>query len=234
MAGALTPCYGQQEVNATMTAPSRQTLWTGTGLSLAAAAFASTLVLMEGLPSRGNAAPPPVEKAAANTSSAQPAKPAVPPLDERFVVKRILPIDGPIRYGEWHWNEQGAPADGALVITVDLQANVLSVFRDGYEIGATAILTGHGEKPTPTGVFPITEKDRDHVSNLYDAPMPYMLRLTNDGVAIHATKVENGYVTRGCVGVPDGFAAKLFRTVRLGDRVIITDGARMQLGDRIV
>ena len=39
--------------------------------------------------------------------------------------------------------------------------------------------------PTPTGVFPITEKKRHHVSNLYDAPMPYMLRLTDDGIAIH-------------------------------------------------
>ncbi|MCA1661851.1 MAG: L,D-transpeptidase family protein, partial [Novosphingobium sp.] len=120
------------------------------------------------------------------------------------------------------------------VITVDLKANVLSVFRDGYEIGATAVLTGHGDKPTPLGVFPITEKDRDHVSNLYGAPMPYMLRLTNDGVAIHATEVENGYITRGCVGVPHGFAAKLFATAKLGDRVIVTDGKTMGLGDKIV
>jgi len=111
---------------------------------------------------------------------------------------------------------------------------VLSVFRDGHEIGATAILTGYGDKPTPVGVFPITEKDRHHVSNLYEAPMPYMLRLTNDGVSIHATKVENGYVTHGCIGVPDGFARKLFAAAKLGDRVIVTDGATMKLGDRIV
>jgi lipoprotein-anchoring transpeptidase ErfK/SrfK len=214
-----------------MTAPSKRTLWTGTGLTLAAAAFVSTLVLLEGIPSRGQAAPPPVERIALATT---PAKPAPPPVDERFVVKRILPIEGAIRYGEWHWDEKGAPADGATVITVDLQANVLSVFRDGHEIGATAILTGHGEKPTPLGIFPITEKDRDHVSNLYGAPMPYMLRLTNDGISIHGTQVENGYVTHGCIGVPDSFAAKLFKTARLGDRVIVTDGAKMKLGDRIV
>ena len=207
--------------------PSHRTLWTGTGLALAASAFVSTMVLLQGLPTRGEATPPAERIALAS-------KPAPKPVDHRFVVKRILPIEGPIKYGEWHWDETGAPAEGALVITVDLKANVLSVFRDGYEIGATAVLTGHGDKPTPLGVFPITEKDRDHVSNLYDAPMPYMLRLTNDGVAIHATKVENGYITRGCVGVPDGFAKKLFEEARLGDRVIVTDGKTMGLGDKIV
>ena len=214
-----------------MPRPSNGHLWTGTGLSLAAAAFASALVLIEGLPARSDAAaPPPVERIAL-----LPAKPAPPPpVDERFVVKRILPIEGPIQYGEWHWDENGAPAQGALVITVDLKANVLSVFRDGYEIGATAVLIGFGDTPTPVGVFPITEKDRDHVSNLYDAPMPYMLRMTNDGITIHGTKVENGYITHGCIGVPNAFAKKLFGEAKLGDRVIVTDGATLKLGDRIV
>ena len=214
-----------------MPQPSRRTLWTGSSLALAAAAFVSTLVLVEGLPSRGDAAAGVQRIALASPKTM--AAPAPKPTAE-FVVKRILPIEGAIKYGEWHWDEQGAPADGTTVVTVDLKANVLSVFRDGYEIGATAILTGHGDKPTPLGVFPITEKDKDHVSNLYDAPMPYMLRLTNDGVSIHSTKVENGYVTHGCIGVPDAFAAKLFATARLGDRVIGTDGAKMGMGDAII
>ena len=215
-----------------MSQPSRRTLWTGSSLALAAAAFVSTLVLIEGLPSRGDAAAPAVQRIALTPKPAAPAKPVAPAA--QFVVKRILPIEGPIKYGEWHWDEKGAPAAGTTVVTVDLKANVLSVFRDGYEIGATAILTGFGDKPTPLGVFPITQKNRDHVSNLYDAPMPYMMRLTNDGVAIHATKVENGYVTHGCVGVPEGFAAKLFAAARLGDRVIVTDGATMGMGDAII
>lgn len=214
--------------------PSRRTLWTGSSLALAAAAFVSTLVLVEGLPSRGDAAAPATQRIALapRTAAAPAAKPAAPVAE--FVVKRILPIDGAIKYGEWHWDEQGAPTSGTTVVTVDLKANVLSVFRDGYEIGATAILTGYGDKPTPVGVFPITEKDRDHVSSLYEAPMPYMLRLTNDGVSIHATKVENGYVTHGCIGVPEAFAAKLFAAARLGDRVIVTDGAKMGMGDAII
>ena len=213
-----------------MSQPSRRTLWTGSSLVLAAAAFVSTLVLVEGLPSRGDAAVPAVQRIVLGPKPAAPAKPASP----RLVVKHILPIEGPLKYGEWHWDEKAAPSVGTTVITVDLTANVMSVFRDGYEIGTTAILTGYGDTPTPLGVFPITEKDRDHVSNLYDAPMPYMLRLTNDGVSIHATKVENGYVTHGCIGVPEGFAAKLFADARLGDRVIVTDGAVLKMGDPII
>ncbi|MCA1661850.1 MAG: hypothetical protein LC648_06695, partial [Novosphingobium sp.] len=70
-----------------MSQPSRRTLWTGTSLALASAAFVSAMVLLQGLPSRGDAAPP-VERVAL----APAAKPE--PVDPRFVVKRILPIEG--------------------------------------------------------------------------------------------------------------------------------------------
>lgn len=163
-----------------------------------------------------------------------PAATVAPPADSPFVVKSILPINEPIKFGKFYWDETRAPATGPLVVTVDLTARVISVFRDGHEIGAAAILKGYGEKPTPTGIFPITEKDADHVSNIYDAPMPHMMRLTNDGVAIHGSKVQLGYATNGCVGVPDDFAAKLFKVAKLGDKVIITDGKKMSVGDPIL
>lgn len=170
---------------------------------------------------------------------AKPAAPAVGPAaaprNEAFVIKRILPITGPIKYGEWHWNEDGVPADGPLVMTVDLEARVLSVFRGGYEIGATAVLLGTQEKPTPLGKFPIIWKKADHYSSIYDnAPMPYTLRLTNDGIAIHGTKVEKGYASHGCVGVPTPFAKKLFAVAKLGDEVIITRGKRIGKGDSLI
>jgi lipoprotein-anchoring transpeptidase ErfK/SrfK len=81
------------------------------------------------------------------------------------------------------------------------------------------------------GAFPITQKDADHVSNLYDAPMPYMLRLTNDGVAIHGSNVKWGNATHGCIGVPTAFARKLFSAVKLGDLVIITNGKMLDTSD---
>ncbi len=171
--------------------------------------------------------------ASASLLKPAPATPAAP-RDEHFVIKRILPIDGPIRYGAWHWDETGV-ADGPLVITVDLDARVLSVFRGGYEIAATAVLLGTSEKPTPTGIFPITEKNADHKSNIYDgAPMPYMMRLTNDGISIHGTTVENGYASHGCVGVPTPFAKKLFEIAGRGTPVYITRGKKIGIGDSLV
>jgi lipoprotein-anchoring transpeptidase ErfK/SrfK len=178
----------------------------------------------------------PVQVATANTLSVADTKPASAPspaVDQAFVIKRILPIKGAIKYGEWHWDEAGVPA-GPIVITVDLDARVISVFRNGYEIGTAAVLLGTEDKPTPLGVFPITEKDRNHVSNLYDAPMPYMMRLTNDGITLHGSKVEWGYASHGCVGMPETFAGKVFGVAKVGDRVFITRGKTVGMGDALV
>ncbi|HEY0622600.1 L,D-transpeptidase family protein [Sphingomonas sp.] len=163
------------------------------------------------------------------TKAPVPPKPAPAP-EPQLVVKRILDIPGPIRFGEYFWDAEGIPADGPLTITIDLEAETMSVFRDGYEIGATAILYGADEKPTPLGLHKITQKKVHHISNLYGAPMPYMMRLTNDGVAIHASEVEMGAATHGCIGVPLPFAKLLFAQARLGDRVIITRGKRLGMG----
>jgi lipoprotein-anchoring transpeptidase ErfK/SrfK len=113
---------------------------------------------------------------------------------------------------------------------------VLSVFRDGYEIGATAVLLGTKEHPTPTGRFPILTKERHNVSEKYgDAPMPWTLRLTWDGVAIHGGHaVRLGYASHGCISTPDAFQAKLFAIAKKGDLVIITNGKRTGLGKSLV
>lgn len=161
----------------------------------------------------------------------QGAVPPVPEDDGRLVIRRVLPIDGPIKYGEWYWDDEGVP-DGPLIMTVDLEARVLSVFKSGYEIGAAAVLLGTEEHPTPLGTFPILTKERHNISEKYDnAPMPWTLRLTWDGVAIHGgSEVENGYASHGCIGVPDELAARLFSIARKGDKVIITRGKQAGIG----
>lgn len=154
--------------------------------------------------------------------------------DERFVVKRILPIEGPIKYGEWHWDTEGVPA-GPIVMTVDLDARVISVFRGGYEIGASAVLLGTDKHPTPLGTFPIRYKMRHNVSEKYNnAPMPYSMFLTTDGIALHGSDVQNGFASHGCIGMPDEFAAKVFGVAKKGDKVIITRGETMGMGDAII
>ncbi|RXZ64143.1 L,D-transpeptidase family protein [Pelagerythrobacter rhizovicinus] len=176
-----------------------------------------------------------IEPAAASETVAETPAPAPQPDGQAFVVKRILPIEGPIKYGEWYWDDEGVP-DGPLIVTVDLDARVISIFRGGYEIGAAAAMLGTDEHPTPLGTFPILSKERHNVSEKYgNAPMPWTLRLTRDGVAIHGgSEVENGYASHGCIAIPDELASRLFAIAKKGDKVIITRGETMQLGDSII
>ena len=203
-----------------------------TGVAIGGSALAEP----ERAPASASMAAMPV--AAQGALDAHPAIAAKIAADARrpFTVRSILPLDGPIRYGEWHWDESRAPETGPVVVTVDLEARVISVFRGGHEIGAAAVMLGTDDHPTPVGVFPILWKQRHNVSEKYnDAPMPWSMFLTRDGVAIHGgSTVENGYASHGCVGVPDELASRLFAIAHEGDKVIITDGKRIGMGDSII
>lgn len=130
----------------------------------------------------------------------------------------ILRTQGPMTHGQWYWDNQGVPA-GRLSVRVDPSRQIMSVFRGPHEIGTAIILYGAKGKETPRGRLPILGKTRDHHSRAYDAPMPYSLWLTSDGVAIHGTSVTMGRASNGCIGVPVAFAAKLFAAARKGDVV---------------
>ena len=146
-------------------------------------------------------------------------------------IKSILNVPGRMHYGDFRWDDTGVPA-GPMWIRVDLDAQLLSVFRGGHEIGTAVILYGADGVETPTGKFPILAKLKDHRSATYDnAPMPYTLRLTGDGVSIHASNVRWGYATHGCIGVPEAFAAKLFAAASLGDEVSISRGKSREAAD---
>ena len=160
--------------------------------------------------------------ASAPVAAARGSKPS------QFVLKGVLKPDQPLRHGDFLWDADGVAA-GPTDIVVDLKAQILYVYRGGVEIGRSAILYGSPDKITPTGTFPIMQKKARHISNIYGAPMPYMLRLTNDGIAIHGSNVEYGYATHGCVGVPTEFAALLFAEANPGDRVLITNAWRTDL-----
>ena len=140
-------------------------------------------------------------------------------------IKSILNVPASMHYGDYRWNDAGVP-EGPTWIRVDLKAQTISVFRAGHEIGTAVILYGADGMATPTGKFPILAKIKDHHSATYDAPMPYTLRLTADGVAIHASDVRWGRATHGCVGVPMAFAAKLFEASSRGETVLIVDSAK--------
>jgi len=142
------------------------------------------------------------------------------PDGRKEVVRSMLNVTGPMHFGNFVWDEDHIPA-GPLWVRIDLNRQLLTVFRSGHEIGSAVILYGTDGKPTPTGSFTVLEKDRDHYSRSYDAPMPYMLRLTDDGVAIHGSNVREGWATHGCIGVPLEFAHLLFAAASKGDLVFI-------------
>lgn len=132
----------------------------------------------------------------------------------------MLNITKPMHFGTFVWDDAKIPK-GPVWVRIDLGRQLLSVFRAGHEIGSTVILYGANRKPSPTGSFTILQKKPEYYSHTYDAPMPYMLRLTDDGVAIHGANVRKGWATHGCIGVPMDFARLLFAATNKGDVVVI-------------
>lgn len=139
-----------------------------------------------------------------------------------YPLKSILNVRGPLSYGQFVWDTKGIPA-GKIWVRIDLDRQILSVFRGGHEIGTSVILHGADSYETPLGTFPIKAKSKDYRSKTYDAPMPYSLRLTDDGVAVHGSDVRWGAATHGCIGVPPEFAKLLFDEVHVGDPVTVLD-----------
>ena len=186
---------------------------------------AATLGACSPAASAGPESPPPVVAAPSAPVAAAPVRPE--PIwgapAKGFPVRAVLAPTGPLEAGDYVWEPEGVP-EGPLRIVVDIEAREIHVYRAGYEIGRAHIIYGDDDKPTPLGTFPILEKRERHVSNLYGAPMPYMMRLTWDGIAIHSSTVDDGFATHGCVGVPDEFAALLFAEARRGDLVMVTNG----------
>ena len=205
-----------------------KTLLATFGFSLGGAAAA---MLSLGQPSGKTPAPHAAQAAA---PAAWPGRVAIDPAEMRKAmaaglfdhpVRTLLAVPSRMSYGDFRWDEKGVPA-GPAWIRVDLKSQLISVFRSGHEIGTAVILYGTDGLPTPTGKFPILAKLKNHRSATYDnAPMPYTLRLTGDGVSIHGSNVRWGFATHGCVGVPTAFAAKMFDAVKKGDEVLIV-GAR--------
>ena len=122
------------------------------------------------------------------------------------------------------WDDQGATQPVSIVISIPDQKAY--VYRGETMVGASAVSTGKDGKDTPLGTFPILQKEEMHRSNLYNsAPMPFMQRLTWDGVAIHAGKNPGFPASHGCVRVPRAFAEKLFSVTALGTPVLVTEAS---------
>ncbi len=161
--------------------------------------------------------------------SPAPVQTPLPPASRRQVGVNLetgqLQAGDGLRPGQYRWTPEAATT-GPVSIVVSLPLQRAYVFRGEALIGVSTISSGAPGYDTPTGTFPILQKRVDHHSNLYDnAPMPFMQRLTWDGIALHAGRIPGEPASHGCIRLPRGFARALFGVTDLGTRVIVTDQA---------
>lgn len=143
----------------------------------------------------------------------------------------LYAVAAALRPGQASWStgsaNVAASADAAmptLRVIVSLELQRLYVYRQGELVGVAAVSTGRPGHVTPSGDFAILQKARWHRSNLYSgAPMPFMQRLTWDGIALHAGHNPGVPASHGCVRLPPAFANALFAMTSVGDAVAITD-----------
>lgn len=139
-----------------------------------------------------------------------------------FQIHSELAPERPLKPGEFTWAPDEGKS-GKLVIVADLKTQLLHVYRGGREIGISTISSGRKGFETPPGVYQILEKDADHYSDLYDfSPMPFMQRLTWDGVALHGGVVPGRAASHGCIRLPEAFAQILFHETGMGGTVIVS------------
>ena len=125
--------------------------------------------------------------------------------------------------GSYLWQPELAP-DGPVVIIVSIPEQRVYVYRNGIQIGVSTCSTGKPGHSTPTGVFVVLQKDKNHHSSTYNnAPMPNMQRLTWSGIALHAGDLPGYPASHGCVRLPMEFSQLIFGITQLGIPVIIAD-----------
>lgn len=125
--------------------------------------------------------------------------------------------------GEYNWFPERSAA-GPMLIIVSIPDQRVHVYRNGIRVAASSCSTGKPGHATPTGVFSILQKDKNHHSSTYNnAAMPNMNRLTWDGVALHAGKLPGYPASHGCVRLPMAFSELLFGITRKGMTVVIAD-----------
>ena len=165
--------------------------------------------------------------------------PPPPPPPPPTPVKKVVP--------PYTWNE--TDAKGPKRIVVDVSAQRVYFYRGETRVGDSRCSTGKKGFATACGQFQVTQKDRNHKSNLYGtfvngsgtvvkrdvdmskmpvpegcsfngAKMPFYLRFTG-GYGLHAGHVPNYPASHGCVRLPHGMAARLFENVEVGTPVIV-------------
>src|SRR5271167_3089573 len=128
-------------------------------------------------------------------------------------------------------------AQAKVYITVDKDAQMMTVAVDGVERYRWPVSTGIPSHETPNGSFRTFRMEEDHFSKEFDdAPMPHSIFFTRVGHAIHGTESEGKLglpVSHGCVRLSRANAATLYAMVEkdgvLNTTVTLTGSAQVAL-----
>ena len=120
--------------------------------------------------------------------------------------------------------------EASQYVIVDLYKQRAYAIEDGEVMFEGRISSGKRGRETPAGEFTILQKKRHHKSNLWPKPkggakMPYMMRLTNTGIAMHLGYVPNRPASHGCIRLENGFAQDMFSWARVGTKVFVEGSA---------
>jgi L,D-transpeptidase catalytic domain len=128
-------------------------------------------------------------------------------------------------------------AQAKVAITVDKDAQQMTVAVDGVERYHWPVSSGLPSYETPNGSFRAFRMEEDHYSKEFDdAPMPHSIFFTKIGHAIHGTDFENRLGTpasHGCVRLSKANASTLYALVQtegvLNTTVTLTGSSQVAL-----
>src|SRR6202163_3959039 len=128
-------------------------------------------------------------------------------------------------------------AQAKIDITIDKNAQLMTVAVDGVERYQWPVSTGIPSRETPNGSFRAFRMEEDHFSNEFDdAPMPHSIFFTKIGHAIHGTDSEGRLGTpasHGCVRLSRAHASTLYALVQqegvLNTTVTLTGSSQVAL-----
>jgi hypothetical protein len=128
-------------------------------------------------------------------------------------------------------------AQAKVFITIDKNAQLMTVAVDGVERYQWPVSTGIPSYETPNGSFRTFRMEEDHYSKEFDdAPMPHSIFFTKIGHAIHGTDSENRLGTpasHGCVRLSRANASTLYALVQregvLNTSVTLTGSSQIAL-----
>src|ERR1700716_3799501 len=131
----------------------------------------------------------------------------------------------------------GSAAQAKVAITVDKDAQKMTVAVDGVERDSWPVSRGLPSYETPNGSFRAFRMEEDHYSKEFDdAPMPHSIFFTKIGHAIHGTDFESRLgspASHGCVRLSRANAATLYALVQeqgvLNTTVTLTGSSQVAL-----